>query len=304
MDAEYYLDISENIDDSFGNKLLRVLHSTILYVIAYAIVTYFQQAVTGGVAWLMGYQPSIQYFGIYHMPVSPSQWTKWSILFIYGSGPVSGLIIGFIAYRINAAIREFNTLWKDLALWVAVHGSCLFFSYCITGAFGTGNYYVPFYYGFAVIASWLRIDTVLMAPLTLFGIVSLIVFGLNTVVPFLSLCFSRRVAINFRARRGFLAQVSFFPWILGTVICVLMSLPPNHSPRDIIINLARNGSLAFIMLGMWFKMDHIVGSIQVHSFDIFRRKPWVSLFVLALLIIIIQHRELLWLLHITNSTDY
>ena len=298
MDADYYNDISDKIQDPIKDKYNRVLQSTVLYVIAYFIVTYSSVSVSGLVAKLMGFTPVIKYFGLYKMPVSPSMWTRWSILFVYGSGPLFALILSILCYRINYITREFNTLWKALCLWISVHGVCLFFAYFITSSFGTGNPYSPFYYAFAVIASWMYIDPVLMVPFTIIGIVGIIMFGLNVVVPFLSLCFSRQLAINYSGRRGFLVQVAVIPWLLGSIITIVVSLPPNPAMRDVVMNVSKNAVIAFMMLGLRFKMDHIVSSIQVHSFDVFKRSPTVILVAALLMVLFIQQRWIFQFLHI------
>jgi len=294
MDADYYNDISDQITDTYQAKVKRVIHSTLLYILAYIRVTYIQQGTAGLVALLVGYHPVIKYFGIYHVPVAASLWTRWKVFCVFGSGPFIGLIIAIIAYRVNSIIREFDTLWKVLALWISIHGTCLFFGYCITSSFGASNYLSPFYYGFAIISAWFYVDSVLMVPVTVFGIVTLIVFGLNVVIPFLNLCFSRPMAMNYRARRGFLVQVAVIPWLIGSIVCVFISLPPNPAMRDIMMNFTKNACMAFMMLGMLFKIDHIVGSIQVHSFDIFRRSFWIEVAACLVMILFIQQRFILY----------
>lgn len=293
MDRDYYSDISELVPDSRTDKIIRIVHSVFIYCIAYITITYISHYVSGFAAKFFGLTPTVRYYGLYDLPISYFDWTKWSVLFVFGSGPVAALIVGLIAYQVNNYVREFNTNIKAYALWLSVHGVALFCSYSITGSFGTGlaNYQGPFYYGFAVVATWLNVNQVLMVPITLLGILLMLVFGLLIVSAFLSLCFNRKLAINYKGRRQFLLQSALLPWIIGSAICILFSLPPNMYLRDFVINLFKNASIGFVMLGMWFRLDYIVGSIVVHSFDIFKNKLWLSaiLFVVLMLIITSRH---------------
>lgn len=293
MDRDYYSDISNLVNDTKKDRLIRIVHSTIIYCICYILVNYANQYGSGIAASFFGYQPDIKYFGIYNLPISPNLWTKWSVLFVFATGPMVALALGLLAYQLNLVMREYNTTIKVFALWIAVHGMATFGSYCITSSFGTDDYQLPFYYGFAVVASWLRIAKVLMVPVTLMGMVLMIIFGLLAVVAFLSLANNRKLAINYQGRRQLITQVAIMPWIIGTVLCVAFSLPPNPYLRDLIINLFKNLSIFFIILGMWFRLDYIVGSIQVHSFDVFKNRPWLSFFMfLALLATIVQRHVL------------
>lgn len=293
MDRDYYSDISEQVPDSGRDKAIRIVHSILIYCIAYITITYINYYVSGFAARFFGFEPEIKYYGLYNLPISYFEWTKWSVLFVFASGPIAALLVGLIAYQINAYIREFNTNLKAYTLWLAVHGIALFCSYSITSSFGTGleNYQGPFYYGFAVVATWLNVSQVLMVPVTLIGILLLLVLGLLLVSAFLSLCFNRKLAINYKGRRQFLTQTALLPWIIGSVICILFSLPPNMYLRDFVINLIKNASIGFIMLGMWFRLDYIVGSIVVHSFDIFKNKLWLSAAVFVVLLLIVTSRH-------------
>lgn len=292
MDRDYYSNINDLVSDSMPSKIRRVAHSIVIYCLAYIFVNYINQYVAGFAASFFTFEPKVLYYGVYDLPVSPNQWTKWSVLFVFATGPVIALLAGLVAFRINEVLREYNTTIKVFALWVAVHGISLFGSYCITSAFGTDDYQLPFYYGFAVVATWLHIDKVLMVPVTLMGMLLLILFGLIVIVAFLSLSYSRKVAINYNGRRQFIFEVAILPWLIGSVICIFFSLPPNMQLRDLIINLFKNVSIFFIILGMWFRLDYIVGSIQVHTFDVFKKHFWITLIALLGVIAFISQKHI------------
>lgn len=293
MDRDYYTDISDIVKDPFQAKVQRVLHSIAIYCLAYIFVNYINLYVAGFAASFFGFDPRVLYYGIYDLPISPSQWTKWSVLFVFASGPFVALIVGLIAFRINEVLREYNTTLKVFALWIAVHGITMFGSYCITSSFGTDDYQLPFYYGFAVVATWLHVDKVLMVPVTLIGMLLLILFGLIVIVAFLSLAYNRKVAINYTGRRQFIFEVAILPWLIGSVLCIFFSLPPNMAMRDLIMNLFKNASIFFIILGMWFRLDYIVGSIEVHSFDVFQKRFWITLLALLVTIALISKKHIL-----------
>lgn len=293
MDRDYYTDISDLVNDPFHAKVKRVFHSTVIYCLAYIAINYINQYVAGFAASFFNFSPRVLYYGVYDLPISANYWTKWSVLFVFASGPIVALVVSLIAFRINEVIREYDTTLKVFALWVSVHGMAMFGSYCITSSFGTDDYQLPFYYGFAVVATWLHIDKVLMVPVTLMGILLLILFGLIVIVAFLSLAYSRKVAINYKGRRQFIFEVAILPWMLGSVICILFSLPPGMAMRDLIVNLFKNVSIFFILLGMWFRLDYIVGFIQVHSFDVFQKRFWITLLVLIALIAFISQKHII-----------
>lgn len=293
MDRDYYTDISGMVNDPLHAKVQRVFHSMVIYCLAYIIVNYVNQYVGGFAASFFSFKPRVLYYGIYDLPISPSQWTKWSVLFVFASGPIVALLLGIIAFRLNELLREYNTTLKVFALWTAVHGISLFGSYCITSSFGTDDYQLPFYYGFAVVATWLHVDKVLMVPVTLIGMVLLILFGLIVIVAFLSLAYNRKVAINYKGRRQFILEVAVLPWLIGSILCTFFSLPPNMALRDLMINLFKNASIFFVLLGMWFRLDYIVGAIQVHSFDVFQKRFWIALIALLAAIVIISQKHII-----------
>lgn len=292
MDRDYYDDVTEMVKDTTRDQVLRVLYSTVIYITSYILVTYVHQYAKGLMSIAFEYEPTINYYGIYNLPISASQWTKWGVLFVFTIGPVVGLLVGLASLQINAYLREANTIIKVYALWISIHGVALFASFCITGTFGTGDYTAPFYYGFAVVASWLHLDKGLMIPVTLMGILLLIGFGLMIIVAFLSLSFSRKLAINYKGRREFLLQTAFLPWLFGSIVTVLISLPPNMAMRDFMVHFFRNGSIIFILMGMRFRLDYIVGSIQVHSFDVFKKRPVFNTMIMLGLILIVLKRHI------------
>ncbi|MDX2001871.1 MAG: hypothetical protein SFW35_05545 [Chitinophagales bacterium] len=290
MDGDYYNDISNKVTDTLWRKFQRVAISTLVYVIAYILVGYALSYLSGLIAMYFNFHPEIKYYGLYKMPVAPNLWTNRAVLGIYGLAPFLIFVIGIVFYQITNSIQKERTIYKVFTLWIAIHCFCLFFSLCITASFGTQAFTSPFYYGLAVATTWLHMDPVLIAPVSLGALLALIFLGIYLVRNFLALSYARPVAFNFNARRLFVIEIAIIPWLIGTILTTLISVPPNHYPKDLLVNLGRNGAFAIMILGMIFKLDHPISHVVAKNYNVFNRPMWPFLLgVLALFFLIKRH---------------
>lgn len=298
MDRDYYEDIVDQVEDKPGGGLNRFLSSILIYFIAYNLMFILGGLFMAFIAAWIGFEPEYKYMGVYNLPTKSKDWHRWLVLSVYGAVPFFGLVSGLLIYWFNYLLREFNTILKVFLLWMGVHGLTFFGSYAIASVIGTSDYDSPFYYGFAAAASWFHLDKPFMVPFTLVGILFMIGCGIYFIRGFINLCYSRKVAINYRMRRKFLLQVLTGPWIVGAVLCVatIWILRPDtydiNRIKVLMPHLVHHGSILFLVVGTIFRLDYIVGGIQVHSYDVFQGRIWVGvagMVIMGALIYLFQH---------------
>lgn len=298
MDRDYYEDIVDQVEDRPGGGLYRFVSSVFIYFITYNIMFISASLFMAFIAAWVGFDPIYKFMGVYNLPTQSKDWHRWLVLAVYGAIPVFGLVLGLTLRWVNSLLREYNTILKVFVLWMGVHGLTFFGSYLVSTVIGTGDDESPFYYGLAAAASWFHLEKPFMMPVTLGGMLFMIGSGIFFIRGFINLAYSRKVAINYNTRRKFLIQVLTGPWIVGTIMCLFtiwLLRPDNYDfnrVRVLMPHLVHHGSILLLIVGTIFRLDYIVGGIQVHSFDVFQGRMWIGVVGLAVvsgLIYILQH---------------
>jgi hypothetical protein len=305
MDRDYYEDIVDQVENLPGNNwysnLYRFVFSILIYFVAYNIMFILSGMFMALVAAWIGFEPEYKFMGVYNLPSKTKEWHRWLVLAVYGSVPFFGLVVGLLVYWFHYMLWQFNAVIKVLFLWMAVHGLTFFGSYSIASVLGTNDYDSPFYYGLAAAASWFHLDKPCMVPVTLAGILFMVGCGLFFIRGFLNLAYARKVAINYNTRRKFLLQVLTGPWLIGSILCIstiLFFRPDTYDfnrVRVMMPHIIHHGSIMFLIVGTIFRLDYIVGGIEVHSFDVFKGRIWIGIIgilVISAIIYTLQHNSL------------
>lgn len=305
MDRDYYEDIVDQVENLPGNNwysnLYRFVFSVIIYYVAYNVMFILSTIFMALVAAWLGFEPEYKFMGVNNLPSKTKDWHRWLVLAVYGAVPFFGLVAGLLIYWFHYMLWQFNTVVKVFFLWMAIHGLTFFGSYTIASVVGTGDYSSPFYYGFATAASWFFLDKPFMVPVTLAGILFMVGCGLFFIRGFLNLCYARKIAINYNTRRKFLLQVLTGPWLVGSILCIatIMFFRPDtydiNRIRILIPHIMHHGSIMFLIVGTIFRLDYIVGGIEVHSFDVFKGRIWIGiigLLIVSAIIYTLQHYPL------------
>lgn len=298
MDRDYYEDILDQVEDRKGGGLYRLISSVLIYFISYNVMFIVGSLFMAFIAAWIGFDPEYKYMGVYNLPTQTKDWHRWLVLAVYGALPVFGLVSGLILRWVNSLLREYNTILKVFVLWMGVHGLTFFGSYLIATVIGTGDKDSPFYYGLAAAASWFHLEKPFMMPVTLGGMLFMIGCGIFFIRGFINLAYSRKVAINYNTRRKFLMQVLTGPWFIGSIICLITIwfLRPDdydfNRIRVLMPHLVHHGCILLLIVGTIFRLDYIVGGIQVHSFDVFQGRMWIGVIgmvVISAIIYLLQH---------------
>ncbi|CAN5356916.1 hypothetical protein BH09BAC1_BH09BAC1_02120 [soil metagenome] len=286
MDRDYYEDIVDEVEQLAGNNrfsnIYRFVFSIIIYFVTYNIMYILGGMFMAAVAAWIGFEPEYKFMGVYNLPTRTQDWHRWLVLAVYSAFPIFGIISGLVIYWLSYLMWQFNTIIKVFLLWMAVHGLTFFGSYAIASVLGTNDFDSPFYYGFSAAASWFHLDEPFMVPLTLIGILFMTGCGLFFIRGFLNLAYSRKVAINYNTRRKFLLQVITGPWIVGGILCIftIWVLRPDtydfNRIKVLMPHLVHHASILFLVVGTIFRLDYIVGGIEVHSFDVFKGRIWIG----------------------------
>ncbi len=305
MDRDYYEDIVDQVEELPGNNLYsnvyRFVTSIMIYFASYNVMYILGGMFMAFMASWVGFEPEYKFMGVYGLPSKSQDWHRWLVLAVYCAIPLFGLVFGLFIYWFNFLLWQYNTIIKVFFLWMAVHGFTFFGSYAVASVVGTGDYDSPFYYGIASAASWFHLDKPFLMPVTLAGILFMIGCGLFFIRGFINLAYARKVAINYNTRRKFLWQVLIGPWIVGTVLCIMTILllrPDTYDFNRIKVlmpHLVHHACILFLIVGTIFRLDYIVGGIEVHSFDVFKGRIWagaLGLLFISGMIYVLQHYSL------------
>lgn len=301
MDRDYYEDIVDQVEDRPWGNVYRFVSSVLIYFITYNLMFIIGTMFMAFIASWLGFDPEYKFMGVYNLPTKTKDWHRWLVLAVYGAIPVFGLLVGLVLRWVNSLLREYDTILKVFVLWMSVHGLTFFGGYLISTVVGTGDDDSPFYYGLAAAASWFHLQKPFMVPVTLAGLLFMIGCGMFFIRGFINLAYSRKVAINYRKRRRFLLQVLTGPWAVGAILCILTIwfLRPDdydfNKVRVLMPHLVHHGSILFLIVGTIFRLDYIVAGIEVHSYDVFKGRLWISLVGMAAisaLIYLLQHNAI------------
>jgi len=167
-------------------------------------------------------------------------WNRFNILLVTGIPPFFCLFLGTFLYKIIFNIKKFAGLQKLFILWCAFHLINHFF-----GAFPAG---IVTDEGFGYVAAWMYMNT---AFKFLFSLVSLFVLGLigfHSAKPILETSDSLH-RIKASNRLPFMLYQMAVPWLIGTIILLLLRIPHNFDyPYETLMLF----SMAFIVIPPFF----------------------------------------------------
>jgi hypothetical protein len=200
----------------FRNLTIAV-NSIMIFMITYILVYLFYWLTSMMVASLYGLDSSLYYFDLKFNDHSPL-WNRFNILLVTGIPPFFCLFLGIVLYKVLFKFNSFVGLQKLFILWAAFHLINHFF-----GAFPSG---IVTDEGFGYVAAWMYMNT---AFKFMFSLVSLFVLGL---IGFYSAQHILETSdslhrIKANNRLPFMLYQIAIPWLIGTIILLLVRIPHN-----------------------------------------------------------------------------
>lgn len=199
----------------FYRSLTIVVNSAVIFMLSYVLVYLFYWLTSMLVASWYGLDSVLYYYDLKFNDHS-TLWNRFNILLVTGIPPFMCLFLGLFLLRFVFKQSRFTGLQKLFILWTGFHLLNHFF-----GAFPSG---VVTDEGFGYVAAWMYMNT---AFKFLFSIVSLFILGIfgyysAEAVMETSDSVSR---IKSEHRIAFIFTQLALPWLIGTVVLLLLRLP-------------------------------------------------------------------------------
>ncbi len=216
-----------------------IFNSTLIFIVSYIIVYFIYQLTVILSASLFDIDSILYYFTLDFDDLSPL-WSRLNIIFITFSGPFISLVIGLFFFNYLFKLKRFKSLQKLFILWISLHAFNHFAGALILGIVTTD--------GFGYVVEWLYLGIVFKFILIFIAFFILIIIGYQSTSKFLSTSNSlERVKVG--VRNTFLLNQAFLPWLLGSLILLIIRIPNNFNyPYETLMFF----SLAFIVIPVFF----------------------------------------------------
>jgi len=200
---------------AFYRNLTIVINSLLIFIASYVLVYLFYWLTSMLVASWYGLDSILYYYDLKFNDHS-NLWTRFNILLVTGIPPFLCLFFGLYLYRVIFKHASLVGLHKLFILWTSFHLFNHFF-----GAFPSG---IVTSEGFGYVAAWMYMNT---AFKFLFSLVSLFVLGL---IGYYSTQHMLETSdsvhrIKKENRTSFMLIQVAIPWLIGTIIMLLIRLP-------------------------------------------------------------------------------
>lgn len=192
------------------------LNSTVAFLLANVLVFYINHVMTIIGAALFGFDLSFDYNIIYYH-VESYEWSADSVKLIFSAGPIVILLVGFVSMIFFSQLKEDETRFKTLLLWVALIAFNHFF-----GGLVIGNLFKN---GVGHVFNWMYLKDTEKMAIALFGIFCLVATAFLMARP---VAMSTNSYINKLNEDNFpfiiTAQI-IVPFLIGTLLSVVYHLP-------------------------------------------------------------------------------
>jgi hypothetical protein len=215
------------------------VNSIMIFLVTYAITYLVYWIVCLLVASWYGLDSTLYFYDLRFNDHSPL-WSRFNILVVTGLPPFICLIIATWLFQVMAKMERFVGLQKLFILWLAFHMFNHFF-----GAFPSG---VVTDEGFGYVAAWLYMNTAFKFMFSILSLFALTVIGYYSAERILETSDSQ-TRIKPENKINFILTQVAIPWLIGTVILLLLRIPKNFDfPYETLMLF----SMAFIVIPSFF----------------------------------------------------
>jgi len=220
-------------------NLTITLNSTMIFITTYILTYLFYWLTCMLVASFYGLDSILYYYDLQFNDHSPL-WNRLNILVVTGVPPFLCLGLALFLIQVVFKVNRFAGLQKLFILWSAYHLFNHFF-----GAFPSG---IVTDEGFGYVAAWLYLNTAFKFMFSLISLFILAVIGHLTTKHVLETSDSMH-RIKGDHRLSFIFYQMALPWLIGTVIMLILREPKNFDyPYETLMFF----SMAFIVFPAFF----------------------------------------------------
>jgi hypothetical protein len=201
----------------FYRNLTIIINSALIFLITYSLVYLFYWLTCMMVASIYGLDSTLYFYDLKFNDHS-ALWNRFNILLVTGIPPFFCLFLGIFLYRVLFKIKRFAGLQKLFILWSSFHLFNHFF-----GAFPSG---VITDEGFGYVAAWMYMNTAFKFMFSLVSLFGLGLIGYLSAKQILETSDSMH-RIKSDKRVSFIFFQMAIPWLIGTIILLLVRIPHN-----------------------------------------------------------------------------
>jgi hypothetical protein len=198
-------------------NLTITLNSIFIFIITYALVYLFYWLTSMLVASWYGLDSTLYFYDLKFNDHSPL-WNRFNILLVTGIPPFLCLFLAIFLIQVLFKNKRFFGLQKLFILWSAFHLFNHFF-----GAFPSG---VVTDEGFGYVAAWLYLNTAFKFMFSLLSLFAMVAIGYFSARHILETSDSMH-RIKGDNRLSFILFQTAIPWLIGTIILLLIRVPHN-----------------------------------------------------------------------------
>ncbi|MFM2305763.1 MAG: hypothetical protein RLZZ367_432 [Bacteroidota bacterium] len=212
--------------EQWYDKLIRIINSTVCFVLAYAVITFggfFSMAMVGKI---FKFDANVYYFGIRFM-LNGNKWSRLKVTLIYSSYAFFALLFGLFMLYIFDRVKRKPAVLNVFLLWSFVIGTAMFAAQGLIASFGANEFNSPFYQNFAVVFAWWFLPPPFVYATNVFFVVLLLYFSINYPKMFLSFSYSFSKVNKSSRRRRYFVETAVVPFIIGAVATTAITFPMN-----------------------------------------------------------------------------
>ncbi|MFC2101373.1 hypothetical protein ACFLS7_00085 [Bacteroidota bacterium] len=201
---------------TWKQKLVIILNSTVLFLIAYILIFSLTSLFTGISASVFDIPTRVYYNQILFF-IASNDWTSDAVKAIFSTGPILSLIMGILLWILYSKVNEETGILKLLVAWMMAHCIVFFFGDIMMGALFTKGFgYVIMYLYF--------MDTGKMI-LTLFAFTAMFTLGLFMARGLLYTANTYVTVLRGDKAGQFTLFQYLIPYVIGNIIIYLVKLP-------------------------------------------------------------------------------
>ncbi len=257
-------------------NLTIMVNSILVYLSTYVLVYLFYWLTSMLVASFYGLDSTLYYYDLKFNDHS-QLWNRFNILLVTGIPPFFCLFLGMFLYKIIFKLTRFVGLQKLFILWSAFHLINHFF-----GAFPSG---IVTSEGFGYVAAWMYMNTAFKFLFSLVSLFILGVIGFHSAKPILETSDSLH-RIKSSNRLPFMLYQMAIPWLISTIILILVRFPHNFDyPYETLMLF----SMAFMVIPAFFneKVKPELNLLRV------KKKRFINMGYLSMMIVLMVFLRLM-----------
>jgi hypothetical protein len=210
---------SSNKREKTESKFARIANSAMSFIIAYLLVVFLSNLVTGLVGKVFGFDVNVSYSGV-KFDIGRHKWDLANIIVVWSIGTVFIGLLGVLFYYLFSQFKSQLYLANLFFLWGAVISFSFVVAQSLLPCIDHGQQ-LACYINLSVVFAWLSLPLPLVYLICLCFLVFLVFFSINTSKPFLSFSYTfSKVNRSARKRKYFLETV-IVPYIVAAAVILL-----------------------------------------------------------------------------------